>query len=66
VGELLGSCALFDVHTGPPLPAGTKSLAFSVDLRASDRTLTDAEAGEAVESIVERLARDFGARLRSA
>jgi phenylalanyl-tRNA synthetase beta chain len=64
-GALLGSCTLFDVHTGPPLPAGTKSLAFSVDLRAADRTLTDAEASGAVEAIVARLARDFGARLRS-
>jgi phenylalanyl-tRNA synthetase beta chain len=64
-GALLGSCTLFDVHTGPPLPAGTKSLAFSVDLRAADRTLTDAEASGAVEAIVARLAGDFGARLRS-
>ncbi len=64
-GELLDSCLLFDVHSGPPLPEGTKSLAFSIDLRASDRTLTDAEAGEAVAAIVERLAREFGARLRA-
>jgi phenylalanyl-tRNA synthetase beta chain len=64
-GELLDSCLLFDVHEGPPLPAGAKSLAFSVDFRAPDRTLTDAEAAEAVAAVVERLARDFGARLRS-
>jgi phenylalanyl-tRNA synthetase beta chain len=64
-GDLFGSCALFDVHTGPPLPDGTKSLAFSVDLRAADRTLTDAEASGAVEAIVARLAGEFGARLRS-
>lgn len=64
-GELLDSCWLFDVHTGPPLPDGTKSLAFSIDFRASDRTLTDAEAAEAVAAMVGRLARDFGAELRS-
>jgi phenylalanyl-tRNA synthetase beta chain len=63
--DLLGSCLLFDVHVGPPLPEGKKSLAFSVDLRSSDRTLTDAEATEAVDAIVERLARQFGAQLRS-
>ena len=33
-GDLLASCVLFDVHSGPPLPAGTKSLAFSVEFRA--------------------------------
>jgi phenylalanyl-tRNA synthetase beta chain len=65
-GELLDSCLLFDVHTGPPLPEGTKSLAFSVDFRAPDRTLTDAEANEAVAAIAARLAEEFGAQLRSA
>jgi phenylalanyl-tRNA synthetase beta subunit len=40
-------------------------VAFSVDLRASDRTLTDAEANDVVAAIAERLARDFGAELRS-
>jgi phenylalanyl-tRNA synthetase beta chain len=64
-GELLDSCLLFDLHTGPPLDPGTKSLAFSVDFRATDRTLVDAEAAEAVERIVARLSREFGARLRS-
>ena len=56
---------LFDVFEGPPLPEGTKSLAFSVDFRAPDRTLTDEEADGAVGAIVERLSRDVGARLRS-
>ncbi len=65
VGELLDSCVLFDVHEGPPLPEGAKSLAFSVDLRAPDRTLTDAEANDAVAAIVERLSHDFDAQLRA-
>jgi phenylalanyl-tRNA synthetase beta chain len=64
-GEILGSVLLFDVFEGPPLPEGTKSLAYSVDFRAPDRTLTDEEADGAVEAIVERLSRDVGARLRS-
>ena len=64
-GEILGSVLLFDVFEGPPLPEGTKSLAYSVDFRAADRTLTDQEADGAVEAIVERLSRDVGARLRS-
>jgi len=64
-GELLASCVLFDVFEGPPLPTGRKSLAFSVDLRAPDRTLESEEADTAVTAIVERLARDFDAELRS-
>jgi phenylalanyl-tRNA synthetase beta chain len=64
-GEILGSVLLFDVFEEPPLPEGTKSLAYSVDFRAPDRTLTDEEADGAVEAIVERLSREVGARLRS-
>ena len=65
-GELLDSCLLFDVHSGHPLPKDKKSLAFSVDFRAPDRTLTDAEANEAVAAIAARLAEEFRAQLRSA
>jgi phenylalanyl-tRNA synthetase beta chain len=64
-GDLLGSSLLFDVHRGDPLPAGTKSLAFAVEFRSPDRTLTGDEADRAVTSIVERLHADFGATLRS-
>ncbi|HET9723312.1 MAG TPA: phenylalanine--tRNA ligase subunit beta [Actinomycetota bacterium] len=62
---LLWSCLLFDVFEGDPLPAGRKSLAFSLDLRAPDRTLASEEADAAVAAIAERLARDFGAELRA-
>ena len=64
-GELLGAALLFDVFAGPPLPEGTRSLAFSIDFRAPDRTLTDEEADVAVASIVETLSREFDAHLRS-
>ena len=43
-GDLVASCTLFDVHTGPPLPAGKKSLAFSVEFRDPSRTLEREEA----------------------
>lgn len=62
---LLDRVLLFDVYDGEPLPEGKRSLAFAVDLRAEDRTLTDAEAGEIVTRIAERLAADFGAELRA-
>jgi phenylalanyl-tRNA synthetase beta chain len=64
-GELVGGVLLFDVFEGPPLLEEKKSLAFSVDFRAPDRTLTDDEADGAVAAIVERLRRDFGAELRT-
>ena len=64
-GDLLDQATLFDVFRGGSLPAGTKSLAFAVDFRASDRTLEGSEADTAVAAIVDALARTFGAELRS-
>ena len=64
-GDLLDAAVLFDVFEGPPIPHGKKNLAFSVDFRAPDRTLTDQEAEAAVRAIVDRLARDFGAEFRA-
>jgi phenylalanyl-tRNA synthetase beta chain len=64
-GALVDEVVLFDVFSGAPVPEGKKSLAFSVDFRAPDRTVPDEEADEAVRQIVERLRRDFGAELRA-
>ena len=64
-GPLLDRVLLFDVYEGDPLPAGKKSLAFSVDFRADDRTLTDDEVETRVGWIAERLAADLGAELRT-
>jgi phenylalanyl-tRNA synthetase beta chain len=63
--DLVDSVVLFDVFTGSPVPEGKKSLAFSVDFRAPDRTLTDQEADGAVQRIFERLVSRFGAELRT-
>ncbi len=40
-GALLESVRLFDVYSGPQVPPGKKSLAFSLRMRADDRTITD-------------------------
>jgi phenylalanyl-tRNA synthetase beta chain len=64
-GDLVASCVLFDVHVGPPLPAGKKSLAFSVEFRDPSRTLEREEADEAVERIRTRVAGELGGELRS-
>ena len=51
-GELLESLRLFDVYTGSSLPEGAKSLAWSLTLRAPDRTLSGEEAAAVRERIV--------------
>ena len=63
-GDLVASCTLFDVHSGPPLPAGKKSLAFSVEFRDPSRTLEREEADAAVDRIKDRVAVDLRGELR--
>jgi phenylalanyl-tRNA synthetase beta chain len=55
----------FDVYRGEQVGAGRKSIAFRVEFRSPDRTLTDEEAAELRQRIVETLAERFGAELRS-
>jgi phenylalanyl-tRNA synthetase beta chain len=61
---LVRRARLFDVYTGEPIPAGKKSLAFSVTYQSYEDTLTDQEVARAHRSIVERLKRQLGATLR--
>jgi phenylalanyl-tRNA synthetase beta chain len=56
---------LFDVYTGPQVPEGEKSLAYALELRVGDRTLTDEDATEVRRRILSELAERFGARLRA-
>lgn len=62
-GRLLESIKLFDVYTGSQIPAGKKSVAFSVKLRSAQGTLGESETEEVCRKIVEKLEKS-GAQLR--
>ncbi len=64
LGDLLAADALFDVFAGAPVPSGKKSLALRLTLQSPERTLTEADAEEALSRLLQRLADRFGARLR--
>ena len=63
-GELLEGVRLFDVYTGPQLGAGRKSLAYSLTLRAPDRTLSGEEAGAVRDRVIAFAERAHRAELR--
>ena len=63
-GELLEGVRLFDVYTGEQVPAGRRSLAFTLRMRAPDRTLTVEEATAVRDAAVAEAARRTGASLR--
>ncbi|MBQ9946448.1 MAG: phenylalanine--tRNA ligase subunit beta [Clostridia bacterium] len=63
-GKNLEHIELFDVYQGGNIAFDKKSVAFSLRLRAADRTLTDEEADSAVKKIIKALS-EIGAVLRS-
>ena len=64
VGSILESVELFDHYKGAQIPAGKKSLAFALSMRADDHTLTDAEVSGAMERALAAVTA-LGAELRS-
>ena len=63
-GKLLRGVKLFDVYRGTGVPEGKKSLAFSLELRADDRTLTDADSEAVMSKVLSALEAQCGATLR--
>jgi phenylalanyl-tRNA synthetase beta chain len=63
-GPLLATVRLFDLYRGEQLPAGKKSLAFSLQFQALDRTLTDQDVEGEKRRIVQAVEQALGARLR--
>ncbi|NQZ12110.1 MAG: phenylalanine--tRNA ligase subunit beta, partial [Algicola sp.] len=55
---------LFDVYQGKGVEPGFKSLAISLTLQDHERTLEDKDISQAVDTVVEALAKEFNASLR--
>ena len=64
-GKVVEDIKLFDVYRGKQLGEGKKSVAFTVTLRAPDRTLTDEEADKTTKKILTLLDREMGIQLRA-
>jgi phenylalanyl-tRNA synthetase beta chain len=55
---------VFDVYRGKGIESGRKSMALGLIFQESSRTLTDADADDAVRSVRSRLEQAFNARIR--
>ncbi len=64
VGDVVEDLRVFDVYTGAQVPQDHRSLAFSLRLRATDRTLTATETAAVREAALAGVAR-VGGVLRS-
>lgn len=63
-GELLSKLELFDQYQGEHVDFGKKSLAFTLTLQRSSRTLTDSEVESLMKDVIEGVQVDLGAQLR--
>ena len=63
-GKILEKVELFDVYKGASVAPGKKSVAYSMTLRAPDRTLTVEECDRAVAKVLKELEK-LGAKLRA-
>ena len=63
-GRLLRGVKLFDIYRGVGVPEGKKSMAFSLELRADDRTLTDTDSEAVVTKVLTALKEKLDAILR--
>ena len=63
-GKLLRGIQLFDIYRGTGVPEGKKSVSFSLELRADDRTLTDADSEGVVTKVLKALEEKLGVTLR--
>ena len=60
-GKLLRKVSLFDIYRGQGVPENKKSLAFSLELRADDRTLTEADSEQVMTKVLTALEKELGA-----
>ena len=61
---LIQDVRLFDLYEGEHVPAGKKSLAISITVQPSDKTLTDAEIDAIAAKLVEKVTHATGGALR--
>lgn len=63
-GKLLRNIRLFDIYRGTGVPEGKKSMAFSLSLRADDRTLTDQDSETVMTKVLTALQNQLDASMR--
>jgi len=63
-GKLLRSVRLFDIYRGASIGEGKKSMAYALELRADDRTLTDTDSEETISKVLAALEKELNAILR--
>lgn len=64
-GDVLEDVRLFDIYESESLGEGNRSLAFALQLRGQDQTLTAQQLGAVRDRVVKAVEKRFGAKLRA-
>jgi phenylalanyl-tRNA synthetase beta chain len=64
-GAAVEEAYLFDIYTGPPVPEGSRSLAYAVTFSSPDKLLTEEEVARLRGRIERTVERELGAKLRT-
>lgn len=63
-GKELAKVSLFDIFKPKDAPKGARSLAYSLEFRSNERTLTDAEVAQSFQRVVDALKSTAGIEVR--
>ena len=63
-GKVVENVTIFDVYRGAQIGEGKKSMAYTVTMRAADRTLTDEEADKTASTMLAALESELGVTIR--
>lgn len=63
-GDLVANIELFDQYFGSQVPQGSRSLSYSIEYRAYDRTLTDFEVNQLQTRVCDALVQKLKATIR--
>ncbi len=64
-GKILENVKLFDIYKGDKVEEGYKSVAFALEFRGIENTLTDAEINDKMDKILKNLKEKLDIELRS-
>ena len=63
--DLISNIKVFDVYEGDNIPDGQKSIAISVTIQSSEKTLNENDLDKINKSIIDTVENKTGAKIRS-
>ncbi|NOY88377.1 MAG: phenylalanine--tRNA ligase subunit beta, partial [FCB group bacterium] len=63
-GDIVESVQIFDFYTGKQIEKGKKSIAFAINYRSSEGSLSSEQVNDIQQVIIEKLKKEFNVEIR--